>query len=64
MGYGLVQLGRVAILLFGVWVTEALKRDFVVETKQDCIKYTAGTTAIHIFMVRVRIHLFLSCSSS
>ena len=37
MGYGLVRLGRVEILLFGVWAREALKRHFVVETKQERI---------------------------
>ena len=50
----LVQLGRVAIL-FGLWVREALKRDFVVETKQERIVCTTGAAAIHIFTVRVRI---------
>ena len=51
MGYGPVQLGSVAILLFGVWVREALKRDFVVETMQECIVYTTDTTTVNIFMV-------------
>ena len=53
--YGLVHLGRVAVLLFGVWVREGLKRDFVFETKQDRIVCTTDAAAFHIFMVRVCI---------
>ena len=58
----LVQFDRVTLLLFGAWVREALKPDFVLETMEKCsVSYTTGTTAIHIFMVRV---YFISCGWS
>ena len=57
--------------MFGVWVKEALKRDFVVEKKQERIVSTAGAVAAHIFMVRDRIYftynlliLLVSCCDS
>ena len=53
----LVQFGRVATPLFGVRVRKALKQDFVFETEQECIVYTSGTTAIHIFMVRFKFYI-------
>ena len=69
--YGLVQLGRVALQLFGVWVREALKRDFVFETKQERIVCTTSVAAINIFVVRVRIYfmynvliILVSCCDS
>ena len=69
--YGLAQLGRVPILLYGIWVREALKRYFVVETKQERIVCTTGAAAIDIFMVRVRMYfmynvliILVSCCDS
>ena len=37
------------------WLREALKRYFVVETKEERILCTTSAAAIHIFMVRVGI---------
>ena len=37
------------------WLREALKRYFVVETKEERILCTTSAAAIHIFMVRVPI---------
>ena len=53
----LVQFGRVATPLFGARVRKALKQDFVFETEQECIVYSSGTTAIHIFMVRFKFYI-------
>ena len=43
--------------LFGARVRKALKQYFVFETKQECIVYASGTTAIHIFMVRFKFYI-------
>ena len=55
----LVQFGRVAIVLVGAWVREALKRLFFFWTKAGVYRNTTGATAIHIFKVRIYFCIML-----